>query len=219
MKICAKCGLEKELNEFGKLKCSKDGLNYSCKVCSNNRSSKYRQDNPEKILKLTRDWCKKNPEWVYNRHKKYRLDNTDKLNENKKKWLDTNPEKRKLYRENYKPRKQVQRKERRQTDVVFKLVNNVRSRIYKYLKILNITKKNTTFDIVGCTPEELKIHIENQFTEGMLWGNHGQFGWHIDHILPLDSAKTEDDIYKLCHYTNLQPLWWKDNLKTGTKIL
>jgi hypothetical protein len=51
----------------------------------------------------------------------------------------------------------------------------------------------------------------------MCWENHGQFGWHIDHKIPLNSAKTEDEIYKLCHYTNLQPLWWKDNLEKRKK--
>jgi hypothetical protein len=52
----------------------------------------------------------------------------------------------------------------------------------------------------------------------MSWENHGMYGWHIDHIIPLASAKDEDEIYKLCHYTNLQPLWWFDNLSKGSKM-
>jgi hypothetical protein len=79
-------------------------------------------------------------------------------------------------------------------------------------------KKNNTFDIVGCSPIFLKEHIEKKFTEGMSWSNRGLFGWHIDHIIPLSSAKTEEEIYKLCHYTNLQPLWVKDNLKKGKTL-
>jgi len=78
-------------------------------------------------------------------------------------------------------------------------------------------KTNKTFNIIGCTPEFLKEYIENQFTEGMTWENHGQFGWHIDHIIPLSSVKTEEELYPLFHYTNLQPLWWLDNIKKGTK--
>ena len=89
------------------------------------------------------------------------------------------------------------------------------SRIRIFMKSKNITKKNKTFEIVGCTPEELKKHLENQFTDGMSWENHGLIGWHIDHIIPLSSAKNEDDIIKLCHYMNLQPLWSLDNIKKG----
>ena len=57
------------------------------------------------------------------------------------------------------------------------------------------------------------------FTPEMNWSNYGKFGWHIDHIIPLDSANTEDEMYKLCHYTNLQPLWWSENLSKGHKVL
>ena len=94
----------------------------------------------------------------------------------------------------------------------------MRCRIWKYLNILEISKKNKTFDIVGCSPEFLKQHLEKQFTEGMCWELLGQH-IHIDHIIPLSSAKTEDELYKLCHYENLQPLWAEDNLKKSNKIL
>jgi hypothetical protein len=59
--------------------------------------------------------------------------------------------------------------------------------------------------------------MENKFTEGMSWDNQGK--WHIDHIIPLSSANSEEEIYKLFHYTNLQPLWAKDNLSKHNKIL
>ena len=94
----------------------------------------------------------------------------------------------------------------------------VRNRINVFLRKNNITKKNQTFNIVGCSPEFLKEHLEKQFTEGMSWELMGK-NIHIDHIIPLSSAKTEDEILKLCHYTNLQPLWAEDNLKKSDKIL
>lgn len=217
LKVCSKCKGEKKLCEFGNSKSSKDGLLYSCKECNNKRSVNYRKNNPEKVLQLTRNWTKKNPEWVYNRHKKWRENNPEKALELTRNWYKKNPEKRKEYRENYKLRKQEQRKERGLNDPVFNLINRLRCRIWKYLKIHNISKKNKTFDIIGCTPQFLKEHIETQFIEGMTWENRNK--WHIDHITPLSSAKTEDELYKLCHYTNLQPLWAEDNLKKSNKIL
>ena len=79
-----------------------------------------------------------------------------------------------------------------------------------------------SLELIGCTPEELKIHIEKQFTIGMSWDNYGTYGdntWNIDHKIPLSSAKTKNDIYTLSHYTNLQPMWSKENLKKGNKII
>jgi len=216
-KVCSKCKVEKQVCEFGNSKLSKDGLLYSCKECNNKRSVDYRKNNSEKVLELTRNWTKKNPEWVYNRHKKWREENPEKVKEMRGNWLNKNPEKRKEYRENYKSRKQEQRKDRRDKDPVFNLTNRMRCRIWKYLNILKISKKNKTFDIVGCSPEFLKEHLETQFTDGMSWDNRSE--WHIDHIIPLSSAKTEDELYKLCHYENLQPLWAEDNLKKSDKIL
>ena len=78
-------------------------------------------------------------------------------------------------------------------------------------------KNNKTFNMIGCSPEFLKEHLEKQFVDGMNWENRGD--WHIDHILPLSSAQNEDEIYKLCHYTNLQPLWAEDNIKKSNKIV
>jgi hypothetical protein len=80
---------------------------------------------------------------------------------------------------------------------------------------MNITKKNRTFDIIGCTPDFLKKHLEEKFVIGMSWENRNE--WHIDHIIPLSSAKTEKELYELCYYTNLQPLWIQDNLKKSNK--
>lgn len=216
-KVCSKCKEEKKICEFGNSKSSKDGLLYCCKKCNNERGKKYVQENYQKTLEQHRKWTAKNPEWVYNRHKKWREENPDKVKELKKNWLDKNPEKRKQYRENYKPRKQEQRKERREVDPIFNLTNRMRSRIWKYLNIFDITKTNKTFDIVGCTPEFLKEHLESQFKNGLSWENRSE--WHIDHIIPLSSAKTEEELYSLCHYTNLQPLWAEDNLKKSNKIL
>jgi hypothetical protein len=77
--------------------------------------------------------------------------------------------------------------------------------------------KNTkTQEILGCTFEEFKIHIESQFTDGMSWEVFDKI--HIDHITPLASAMTIEDVIRLNKYTNLHPLWAIDNLKKGSKL-
>ena len=103
-----------------------------------------------------------------------------------------------------------------QKNILYRIGKMVRSRIYNYVN-KNNNKTYKTFDIVGCSPEFVKEHLEKQFIEGMTWENQGK--WHIDHIIPLSSAKTEEEVYKLCHYTNLQPLWAEDNLRKSNKIL
>ena len=88
-----------------------------------------------------------------------------------------------------------------------------------FLKSSNFDSiKNGTFNIVGCTPIELKEHIEKQFTDKMSWENYSLKGWHIDHKIPLVLATNKEEVYELCHYTNLQPMWAEDNLKKGVSI-
>lgn len=72
---------------------------------------------------------------------------------------------------------------------------------------------------MGCTVEELKKYLESKWQEGMSWDNYGFHGWHIDHIKPLASFNLtdRDELLKACHYTNLQPLWCKDNMKKGKR--
>ena len=72
-------------------------------------------------------------------------------------------------------------------------------------------------EILGCDWITAHNYLECRFTEGMNWNNYGE--WHIDHIIPLASAKSNEELITLCHYTNLQPLWAFDNLSKGSKIL
>ena len=82
-----------------------------------------------------------------------------------------------------------------------------------------INKENKTLELIGCSPQELRNHIEKYFRKGMSWENYGIDTWHIDHIRPLSLAKSWDDIVrlKLMHYTNLRPLWAKENLQKSDK--
>ena len=102
------------------------------------------------------------------------------------------------------------------SDPLFRLNHNVRCRIREFLKSKNFNKRKKTNEIVGCTQSELKLFLEQKFENGMTWNNYGE--WHIDHIIPLSSAKNEEDILKLCNFNNLQPLWAEHNLKKGKKL-
>jgi len=186
-KVCSKCGVVQNVSEYRKDITKKDGLRPDCKLCI-------------KSYEMSR-----------------RINNPTLMKEKLKNFHKDNPEKRKEYRRNYKSRKHQQRKERRKSDHIFNLTNKMRCRLWKYLTIFEVTKKNKTFDIVGCTPEFLKEHLEKQFTKGMTWELFGKH-IHIDHMIPLSSAKTEEELYKLCHYSNLQPLWAEDNLRKGSKV-
>lgn len=113
-----------------------------------------------------------------------------------------------------KVRKNLYNKKRRKTDRLYKIKDCIRRRINTYVK----EKKKSTLECLGCTTEFFMDYIESQFKDGMTWDNHGRDGWHLDHIIPLASANTEEEIYKLNHYTNFQPLWAEENMKKSDKI-
>lgn len=103
-------------------------------------------------------------------------------------------------------------KERRDSSPEFKLITNLKRNIRAALKKNNFSKNNKTQSILCCSPIELKNYLESKFESWMNWDNYGKYngtegyGWDIDHIIPVSSGKTEDEIIKLNHFTNLQPL-------------
>lgn len=118
----------------------------------------------------------------------------------------------------YKPKERTEetrRKERlnRKNNIYHRVGNNLRSRLRMSLKHHGTTKKNRTINYIGCSKESLKEHLQSKFKEGMTWDNYGVDGWHIDHIRPLCSftLSSEEEIHRAMHYTNLQPLWAKEN--------
>ena len=94
---------------------------------------------------------------------------------------------------------------------------NIRSLIRNAFKREFRCKSKKTTEILGCTFEEFKLYLESKFDENMNWENQGTY-WHMDHVVPISSAETEEDVYKLNHYTNFQPLYWEDNLKKSNKL-
>lgn len=128
------------------------------------------------------------------------------------KWRDANREHaRKLCRDHY------YRNKKRYLEVGQSLKERYPER-YKLrgwltIAMSRIDKDKTDWvENVGCTKDEFKAHIESQFVEGMTWGNWSKHGWHLDHIIPLSKGGTN-------HYTNLQPLWAKDNWSKSDKLV
>lgn len=241
MKVCKKCKEEKELSLFSKHKSTKDGLRSFCKGCikeyrENNiekikeKEKEYRENNKEKRKEYGEQYRENNKEY----YKQYRENNKNyyKNKEYNKEWRENNKEKINEWRENNKERLKEKKKEwrennkayyneynknRKQIYPLFRLRCNISSRIHQSIKKKGFTKRSQTYKILGCTYEEFKIHLENQFTKGMSWENQGE--WHLDHIYPVSLAKDEEELYKLNHYTNFQPLWAEDNLRKGNNII
>jgi len=129
--------------------------------------------------------------------------------EYKKQYQKDNAERYKEYYKEY-------RRQKRKTDPLHKLKDNLRTRTSMAFKNKSYSKTSKTQEMLGVDWEVAKAHIERQFTKGMNWDNQGE--WHIDHIIPLSSANTKEEMIKLCHYSNLQPLWAEDNLRKKDNI-
>jgi len=205
----------------------------------NQYNKDYKKNNKEYVKKYNKDYKINNKEYTeqYNKkyakqyylqnkeniskhNKQYYINNKENIKENQKKYCLNNKEILKKYRldnkEIIKENQKQYRKNRRSIDLLFKLSCNIRTLIKNCIKKEGYSKKSKTFEILGCTYEEFKLHLESQFTESMTWDNQGQ--WHLDHIYPISRAVDEQHLIKLNHYTNFQPLWAEDNLKKGNKI-
>jgi hypothetical protein len=145
--------------------------------------------------------------------------NKKKINDAKYRLIHAEKEKERhrIYYESNKQKFYDAVKKRKELNPLLKMSYNIRSRIYNAMLRIIVGKKSRTNELIGCSFEECKTHIENKFLEGMSWENYGLYTWHIDHIVPLSSAKTEKELIELFHYTNLQPLWAKDNLSKYNK--
>lgn len=112
-----------------------------------------------------------------------------------------------------------QRAERRKKDDVYNCIILTRNNIYDAIRRSGFkTAKGGkhTEDILGCSFKDFKLYIESKFQPGMSWNNYGL--WELDHIIPIASAKTKDEVIKLNHYTNFQPLWATDNKEKRDKL-
>lgn len=205
IKKCTKCNIEKKLVDFGKSEQSNNGYRPKCKLCENKYSREYYERNKDKMIKKRKGYRDKNKEKELIRCKKYRDKNKEKIKSKRKIYLKNNKEKITKTKSNYVKKRLI-------SDSQYKLIFNIRRAICNSLTKNGYKKNTKTTNILGCSFEEFKVHLESKFELWMTWHNHGKyngnfnFGWDIDHIKPLSSAACEEDIIRLNHYTNLQPL-------------
>jgi hypothetical protein len=224
VKICSKCKLELEFSCFSNHKTGKFGLNSICKKCKKEQDYTYRKANSEKIKQHKRAYHESNPEKAKERSRTWYELNSRKAKERASSWRAANPEKTKeLIRawraanpERIKELARAWRKKEIKNNPVYAMKIRIRSLIYLALKNKDYTKESSAFEILGCDYQSFTSHIEAQFTNGMSWDVIERI--HLDHKIPLASAKTEEDVLRLNHYSNLQPLWAIDNLKKGAKM-
>jgi len=162
-------------------------------------NKRYYKNNKEDICEWYKKWAKENREYLREKHTEWREDNKEHVNK---------------YKRDYE-------RKRRAEDPKYRLGVRTRTAVWQLLKERGIKKTNKTFELLGYTIEELMTHLEKQFTEGMTWDNYGE--WHVDHIRPMTSfnfTSSDDPEFKECwDLSNLQPLWWNDNLSKGPRYL
>lgn len=223
-KVCSICNIEKELNKFGKKSIAKDGKRPECKECQAKNSKKYREENKQKIANFFKKYYRKNRKRILKKQKQYEKNNAQKISQRKKQYYKNNIKKindrsiqyQQKNKEIVRKKRRKYRQQRLKNDPTFRLASYYRTRVWKMMKVKFIQKRNKTFDILGCSIEEFWSHLEKQFTNGMTRENYGK--WHIDHIVPLSSAKTKKELETLFHYSNCQPLWAKDNCSKNNKL-
>jgi hypothetical protein len=214
-KICTQCKLNKPLEEFHNSSRNKSGKRHNCKACNSKLGKKWYRDNPDKVIEKR---AKYKP--IYQARIRFRLANEPDFRQRAK-------ERMKKYRSNPNNKEKIRLRNRllmrkKLLNPYNRVVANLRRRIPAVLKG-ETTKSAPTFKLLGCDKNQLMLHLESKFQPGMSWDNYGAGDgkWVVDHILPcasFDLSKPEEQ-GKCFHYTNLQPLWFKDNILKSDKIL
>jgi hypothetical protein len=195
MKQCSKCGLEKEESEF-----NRENI---CNSCRREYHRKYDKKYRKSVKRV--DYLKR-----YYRFGEYHksVERIEYLKEYYK------SDKYIIYQRKYQRKYQ---KSRYCSDIQYKLSKVLRVRLSHALK--GNFKVCSAVKDLGCTIVELKVYLEERFQPGMTWENYGE--WELDHKYPLSKVDLIDreQLLRVCHYTNLQPLWKLDNIRKGDKVL
>jgi hypothetical protein len=192
-KVCNICHIEKDLVEFNKCKNNNDGVLNYCKICNNEKRRKRTAKNKDSLNAWKRNYLKNNPEQREKHLKRLKIYNEKNIKKHRQNAI-------------------LLEKKRLKTDKVFLIRKNIKQSIKHAFRKKDVKCKEKMQSILGCTYKEFKQYLESKFEAWMNWENYGKFngelnyGWDIDHIIPVSSAKTEEEIVRLNHFTNFQPL-------------
>jgi hypothetical protein len=206
MKICTRCKELKGIAEYNKAASKEDGFDHKCRSCAREMNRIRYQDKKEAIKQQVREWRQNNKEKKREIDRLYSIKNREVILKNRREWKKSTGY--------YKKQHQIV-----MSDPILKFAANIRSLVVASFSrgSRKFRKESRTVEILQCSLDFFLQHIQEKFTEGMTLENHGE--WHLDHITPLATAVTQEDVIRLNHYTNFQPLWAKDNLSKGKKII
>lgn len=198
-KTCTSCLKDKDVRCFYR-KSGRSGYGSKCKDCLRDRYEKTRLTKSS----YDRDRYQANRRSVIDRQSRYYRAHKDEKRE---------------YDKSIRSRVMANRRKRYRTDLNYKLTCNLRSRLYSALRRSKQSRSVSTSELLGCSIEDFKRHIESRFTEGMDWEKVHSGEIHIDHIIPCVAFDlTDKEQQRKCfHFSNLQPLWAVDNHKKYTK--
>lgn len=187
--------------------------NKEWKEINKERLDKYRLENKDKLLETSKNWQKENKERAKANHKRHRDNNRELLNKKAIIYREEN-------KENLLSKRRINSKRRKDEDPIYKFTENLRSLISISFKggKREFKKSLRTEVILGCTIDFFKDYILSLCPEGIGLRDFHRHGYQLDHKIPISLAKTEEEVIKLCHYTNFQPLFWIDNIKKSNKL-
>lgn len=238
-KVCTKCLINKPIEDFLFVK-GRGRYKSRCRVCTTEYVKKWMSDNVEKTKTSKKKYKSKIVE--QNREKRQLKKETIAKEKEMKKFLKEEEKRLKeVERKNEIERRRIERinksieyrnsdefKEKKNEKTRRKEKRRMANPLHNFKKKLRNCVRNSftrngyskearAHSILGADWDVVRKHFEDRFKEGMTWDNYGE--WHIDHIIPISLARNKDDVIKLNHYTNLQPLWGYENMGKSNKII